>query len=141
MTKQKNYDAMLIRAFREDITLQKLYYWLKPYNISLPDPELKRQPPPVKMRVRVFVGSYLKPLADRLWDTERDQDIKTLNWMVNLECDRRFGLSFKNELRNAQLETHHNNMKGAILRHAIGIQQASNQWDVTKSNLRRKRLR
>ena len=75
MDKQRLYDAMLIKAFRADATVGHLWWWLKGLGIEIPDKTLKRQPPTNKMRVQSFVGTFLKPLADRLWDTDRSQDI------------------------------------------------------------------
>ena len=73
INKQRVYDAMLIKAFRKDVTMGMINNCLRPYNISTPDPELKRQPPAYNIRARLFVGEYLKPLADRLWDTNPEQ--------------------------------------------------------------------
>ena len=139
--KQRNYDALLIRAFREDITTSKLYFWLKPYGIGLPDDELIRQPPPVKMRIRVFVASYLKPLADRLWDTERSEDIKTLNWMVKLKAERGGSRVLTNELSVAGRELKQLHGRGIIIKEKIYRDHLSNQWGVTKPNTRIRRIK
>lgn len=79
--KQRIYDAMLIRAWRKDVTLNELRYWLKPYDLCITDPDLIRTKKFTGLRVRVFVGAELKPLADKLFDHEPVDDIKILNWL------------------------------------------------------------
>ena len=138
--KQRIYDAMLIKAFRADVTLGKMWWWLKVYNISPPDPELKRQPPPVPMRVQSFVGIFLKPLADRLWDTDRSQDIRTLDWMTKLNCEN------TNRIRENDLQTlHRKNKKDrqrtGFLHANHEYQKASNQWNVTKGRAKTRRAK
>jgi hypothetical protein len=128
---QRIYDAMLIKAFRADITFDRMRWWLKPYGISVPDPRLKRQVPYTKMRVQAFVGAYLKPLADRLWDTDKTQDIKTLNWMENLNnenTERRM----RNDILKLKRENKKDRGRTGILRANLEGQLASNQWNVTK---------
>ena len=128
---QRIYDAMLIKAFRADITFMQMWYWLKPYNIRIPDPELKRQPPVLKMRVQAFIGAYLKPLADRLWDTDRTHDIKTLDWMANFDSqntERRM----RDDIAKLKRENKKDRRRTAILRENIEGQRLNNQWNVTK---------
>jgi hypothetical protein len=128
---QRIYDAMLIKAFRADITFDRMRWWLKPYGISVPDPELKRQPPILKMRVQIFVGTFLKPLADRLWDTDKTQDIKTLNWMANLNNQNTAQRTF-NEISKLKKQNTNDRRRSGILRANLEGQKASNQWNVTK---------
>lgn len=137
MDKQRLYDAMLIKAFRQDITLGYLYHWLQGVGIELPDPTLKRQPPTNKMRVQSFVGHYLKPLADRLWDTDRDQDIKTLDWMVNLECKRVRDRERENLMKKSNLDR----QRTGLIRQSLERHSKQNQWHVTKSNIRIRRAK
>jgi hypothetical protein len=137
MDKQRIYDAMLIRAFRKDISLGYLYYWLQGVGIELPDPTLKRQPPTNKMRVQSFVGHYLKPLADRLWDTDRDQDIKTLDWMVNLECKRVRDRERENLMKKSNLDR----QRTGLIRQSLERHSKQNQWHVTKGNIRIRRAK
>ena len=128
---QKVYDAMLIKAFRADVTLGKLWHWLKPYNINPPEPGLKRQPPAVNIRVQAFVGSYLKPLADRLWDTEKVEDIKTLYWMDNLNCQ--FTNSKNQSEKNKLVRKNKNDRRrSGFLANNHEAQNRNNQWNVTK---------
>ena len=128
---QRIYDAMLIKAFRADITLMQMWYWLKPYNIRIPNKTLKRQPPILKMRVQAFVGSHLKPLADRLWDTDKTQDIKTLNWMVNLNSENT-ATRINTEQNKLMRENKRDRRRTGILRENLEGQRRSNQWNVTK---------
>jgi len=139
MDKQRIYDAMLIKAFRADITLAILWVWLKPYNISPPDFALKRQPPKVfKMRVQIFVGWYLKPLADRLWDTDRTHDIKTLDWMAKLESQNTNRIN-QNEKQNLRRLHYADRGRGQVIGENAERQNASNQWHITKSTKKPKR--
>lgn len=88
--KQRIYDAMLIRAWRKDVTLNEVRYWLRPYDICPTDPDLIRTKNLSSMRVQVFVGAELKPLADKLFDHKPVDDIKILNWLgkSGLRCQR-----------------------------------------------------
>jgi hypothetical protein len=138
MDRQRIYDAMLIKAFRSDITIGYLYYWLKPYNIAPPDKDLLRQPPMAnKMSVRVFVGTFLKPLADRLWDTDPSQDVKTLDWMKGLECQQNRAIDY--ERRKLRRDTMIDYTRTILLGRNLDRKNPSNQWHVTKpkSNIRR----
>ena len=141
MDKQRIYDALLIKAFRADVTLNDLRFWLKPYDIGIQDPNLKRQPPPVsKMRVQIFVGWYLKPLADRLWDTEKVHDIKTLDWMAKLESQNTNRIN-QNEKQNLVRRNAKDRRRGAFLHEKSDAQKASNQWNVTKSGNKTRRAK
>ena len=137
MDKQRIYDAMLIKAFRADVTVGMLWYWLKVYKIDIPNPELKRQPPSVKMRVQSFVGHYLKPLADRLWDTDKVHDIKTLDWMANLESQRTGGYERENLKRRSNLDRR----RSGVLRASYEGTKQNNQWNVTKGKTRVRRVK
>jgi hypothetical protein len=141
MDKQRIYDAMLIKAFRGDKTVNDLRYWLRPYDIGLFDPSLKRQPPKVsKMRIQIFVGSYLKPLADRLWDTDKTHDINTLNWMVTLENQNTNRLN-QNERQNLSRRNTKDRRRSGFLAENLSAQKTSNQWGVTKSKAKTRRAR
>jgi hypothetical protein len=140
MDRQRIYDAMLIKGFRSDITIGYLYYWLKPYNIAPPDKDLMRQPPMAnKMSVRVFVGTFLKPLADRLWDTDPSQDMKTLDWMKNIECQQ--DRKIDNERRRLRRQVTHDHGRMDILGHNLERQHTNNQWHVTKSKIKLRRVK
>ena len=128
---QKIYDAMLIKAFRADVTLGMLWHWLKPYNISPPDSTLKRQPPRAKMRVQAFVGSFLKPLADRLWDTDKTHDIKTLYWMDKLNC-KNTNRIIDNDMQSLKRKSNNDRRRQGFLNDNLQGQKANNQWNVTK---------
>lgn len=138
MDRQRIYDAMLIKAFRSDITLGYLYYWLKPYQIEPPEEGLLRQPPRAsKMSVRVFVGTFLKPLADRLWDTDQSQDVKILDWMKGLECQQNRAIDY--ERKKLRRETVIDQGRIKLLGQNLSRKNSSNQWHVTKpkANVRR----
>jgi hypothetical protein len=135
MDRQRLYDAMLIKAFRADKTVGVLWYWLKGLGIEIPDDTLRRQPPSSKMRVQSFVGHYLKPLADRLWDTDRSQDVKTLDWMANLDCKR----TGSQEIGYLKRKSNIDRSRQGLLFHQWQQQLSNNQWHVTKSSTRTRR--
>ena len=137
MDKQRLYDAMLIKAFRQDIKVGYLYYWLKPLGIEIPDKTLKRQPPTSKIRVQAFVGIYLKPLADRLWDTDSSQDIKTLDWMVNLETQR----TSKDVSAALKRKSNTDRRFASFLASNHVAQNSSGQWNVTKGKVKTRRIK
>ncbi len=126
--KQRIYDAMLIKAFRKDVTVGVLWNWLRVYGIDVPEKSLKRQPKSNKMRVQAFVGCYLKPLADRLWDTDKSKDLETLNWMTFLNTE-----STKNndDIRLKRL-SNIDRKRGGLIGQSMRRHNRSNQWGVTK---------
>lgn len=137
MDKQRIYDAMLLKAFRTDVLMGTLNYWLKVYDIDLiRDKHLyKRIPEYLYMgkRVQEMVGDYMKPLADRLWDTTRADDIKTLDWMQRIECIRRKEIKPKieesaKESRQRLAEIRINK----LVAENIKAEKRMNQWGVTK---------
>lgn len=139
MDRQRIYDAMLIKAFRKDVTTGMLNYWLKPYGFQTPDPELKRQPPAFNMRVQSFVGSYLKPLADRLWDTEPTSDIKTLDWMAILNSENTARLR-KQETQREAWQRKKDKATTYAVRTTLYMQCTNNQWGVTKAPTKLRRV-
>lgn len=135
MDRQRLYDAMLIKAFRADKTVGILWYWLKGLGIEIPDKTLRRQPPSSKMRVQSFVGHYLKPLADRLWDTDKSQDIKTLDWMAGLDSK----LTGSREIEKLKRESNTDRRRQGLLYQDMQRYKTSNQWHITKSNAKVRR--
>lgn len=133
--KQRIYDAMLIKAFRKDIRMTDFEKWLKPYGIKIDDGTLNRVPKYVFWpgRVQEMVGRYLKPLADRLWDTGQTDDIKTLDWMKNLNCENT-NRKWDRERQKLKKDSNNARRKTKILANAIknDKNKASNQWNVTK---------
>jgi hypothetical protein len=132
MDKQRLYDAMLIKAFRQDRTVGQLWFWLRGLGIEIPDKDLLRQPPTSKMRVQSFVGIYLKPLADRLWDTDRSKDIETLNWMANLDSQRTGGRERDKLMRESRIDR----VRQGLLHRDLERHRTNNQWHVTKGKIR-----
>lgn len=133
--KQRIYDAMLIKAFRKDIRMTDLQKWLKPYEIEISSDLLLRVPKYVFWcgRVQEMVGRYLKPLADRLWDSNPIDDIKTLDWMNNINC-KNTNRKWDRELQKLKRDSNNARRKTKILANAIKNDEnkASNQWNVTK---------
>lgn len=133
MNKQRIYDAMLIKAFRYGIRMTDLEKWLTPYDIKLMDRNLKRIPKKIgwSEQVRVMVANNMKPLADRLWDTDKSQDIKTLDWMSNIECNF---INDKVLYERTKLKklSNRDRKRGGILKENWDAQKRSNQWNIVK---------
>ncbi len=128
MDKQRIYDAMLIRAFRKDVTVGVLWNWLRVYGIDVPEKSLKRQPKTNKMRVQAFVGCYLKPLADRLWDTDRSKDLETLDWMTWLDTQ----LTKNNDDVKLKRQSNRDRRRSGLIAQSLQRHNRGNQWGVTK---------
>jgi hypothetical protein len=133
MNKQRIYDAMLIKAFRADINMSTLRSWLKPYDIEISDGTYERCPESFYglLRVQVMVGQHMRNLADRLWNTEKTDDIKTLDLMDKF--------NFSKQSYKMQSEINSTNRKSRNDRKAAGFFKAAkegylknNQWNVVK---------
>lgn len=133
MDKQRIYDAMLIKAFRAGIRMTELEKWLTPYEIKLMDRKLKRIPKKIAWaeQVRVMVANNMKPLANRLWDTDKSQDIKTLDWMSNIECHF-INDKVLSERQTLKKKSNADRKKGGILAENWDAQKRTNQWGVVK---------
>lgn len=133
MDKQRIYDAMLIKAFRAGTRMTDFEKWLAPYDIKLMNRQLKRIPKKIGWgeQVRVMVANNMKPLADRLWDTDKSQDIKTLDWMSNIECNF-INDKVLSERQTLKKKSNADRRKGGILFENWESQKRTNQWNVTK---------
>jgi len=83
------------------------------------------------LRVQVMIGQHMRNLADRLWNTEKIDDIKTLDLMDKFNFSKK---SYKMES-----EINYTNLKSRNDRKAAGIFKAAkegylknNQWNVVK---------
>lgn len=130
---QRIYDAMLIKTFRADKRMTELGNWLKPYGIDLQKHALKRCPKSVYWaeRVQEMVGRFMRPLADRMWDTERSQDVATLNWMAKMQLGKA-DTKWDNERAKMVRESNRDRKFTGVLRDNLEGQKRSNQWKVTK---------
>ena len=133
MDKQRIYDAMLIKAFRAGIRMTDFEKWLAPYDIKLMDRQLKRIPKNITWveQVRVMVANNMKPLANRLWDTEKSQDIKTLDWMSGIECHF-IKDKVLSERQTLKRKSNMDRKKGGVLLENWESQKRTNQWNVVK---------
>jgi len=130
---QRAYDAMLIKTFRENKRMSELGNWLAPWGIDLQKHALKRCPKSVYWveRVQEMVGRFMRPLADRLWDTERSQDVATLNWMAKIQLGQQ---DRKWDKKRAAMRKQSNadRVKAGLLRGEYETHLRNNQWKVTK---------
>ena len=81
---QKMWDACFIKAWREDKTVGELFDLFKMVlnQDAREIPELERVPFrgfPYQVKLRVFTGSYMKKLTDRLWAGDSSRDVELLN--------------------------------------------------------------
>lgn len=124
---------MLIKAFRAGIRMTDFEKWLAPYEIKLMDRKLKRIPKKIAWveQVRVMVANNMKPLADRLWDTDKSQDIKTLDWMSKIECHF---MSDKvlSERQTLKRKSKIDRQKGGVLLEKWEAQKRNSQWGTVK---------
>jgi hypothetical protein len=130
---QKIYDAMLIKAFRADVNMYTLRAWLKPYNVDINDGIFKRCPNPVyyPLRVQVMMATYMKKLSDRLWDTDKKEDIKTLAWMDGIEINKK-NYRVEAQINNLRKKSNNSRKKSGFLHGNIDAQKLNSQWKVTK---------
>ena len=134
--KQRIYDALLIRAWRKDVTMNEVRYWLKPYNICITDKDLIRTSPFMPQRVVRFVGSDLKPLSDKLFDGEPANDINVLNWLSksglqakNTERVR------KNEIQNVRRELRMGELKKSIMKDSLADRKLEPRLQVARKRI------
>lgn len=130
---QRIYDAMLIKTFRENKRMSELGNWLKPWNIDLTTHSFKRCPKDIwwPERIQEMVGRYMKPLADRLWDTERSQDIITLNWMAKIEVGKKV-TQWDKDRKILKRESNRNRKFAGFLQGNYAANLRENQWKITK---------
>ena len=81
---QKMWDACFIKAWRENKTVGELFDLFKMVlnQDAREMPELERVPFrgfPYQVKLRVFTGSYMKKLNDRLWAGDSSRDVELLN--------------------------------------------------------------
>ena len=130
---QRVYDALIIKAFRADKRMMDIMNWIKPWGIDIQKHALKRCPKNVYYfeRVQEMVGRFMRPLADRLWDTEKTQDIATLDWMAKLQLGKE-DRKWDSERAKMRRESNLNRKFGGVLRENFERHNRNNQWKVTK---------
>ena len=133
MNKQRIYDAMLIKAFRADITMGKLRAWLKPYDIDISDGTFERCPEQIytPLRVQVMIGEHMKVLADRLWNTEKSEDIKTLDWMENIKLGKKSS-KITSELGTLRIKNKNDRKRAGFFVSVKEFYGKNNQWKMVK---------
>lgn len=133
MNKQRIYDAMLIKAFRADINMGQLRAWLKPYDIDISDGIFERCPEVIytPLRVQVMIGEHMRNLADRLWNTEKSEDIKILDWMAKIKFSKK---SYKVEstLSNLKRKNRDDRRKSGFFGEVRSTLGRNNQWATIK---------
>jgi hypothetical protein len=134
MNKQRIYDAMLIKAFRADINMGQLRAWLKPYDIDISDGTFERCPPDMiytPLRVQVMIGEHMRNLADRLWNTEKSEDIKTLDWMAKIKFSKK-SCKVESTLNNLKRKNKDDRRKAGFFGEVRGNLGKNNQWATVK---------
>lgn len=130
---QRVYDALVIKAFRADKRMIDIINWIKPWGVDLQKHNLKRCPKSVYFmeRVQEMVGRFMRPLADRLWDTDRSQDVATLNWMAKIKLGQQ-DRKWDNERAAMRKKSNADRVKAGLLRGEYETHLRNNQWKVTK---------
>jgi hypothetical protein len=125
---------MLIKAFRAGIRMTDFERWLAPYDIKLMDRQLKRIPKKIAWveQVRVMVANNMKPLANRLWDTDKSQDLKTLDWMETIDCSNPSYDKVLVERQKLKKLSNRDRKKGGVLLENWESQKRTNQWNIVK---------
>ena len=133
MNKQRIYDAMLIKAFRADITMGQLRAWLKPYDIDISDGTFERCPEMILcfLRVQVMCGAHMRNLADRLWDTEKSEDIKTLDWMDKIKFSKK-SCKVESTLNNLKRKNKDDRRKAGFFGEVRSTLGRNNEWAIVK---------
>lgn len=134
--KQRIYDAMLIRAWRKDVTLNEVRFWLKPYNICITDEDLIRTSSYIPQRVVRFVGAELKPLSDKLFDGDPADDIKVLDWLgkSGLRCQNTERVR-KNEIQLVRRELHIGELKKSIMKDSLSDRRLEARLKVPRKRI------
>ena len=78
-----------------------------------------------------MVATFMKKLSDRLWDTEKKDDIKTLRWMDCIELGKH-NYKVESEITNLKRKSTNSRRRQGFLSGNIQAQKANNQWNVTK---------
>lgn len=89
MELQKTWDACLIRCWRMDLTLLDVERMFESITKQWPS-NLLRMPTynfPKRIRVRVFMDSYLHKISERLWAQEPAKDIDLLRKLQTSKYD------------------------------------------------------
>jgi hypothetical protein len=83
--------------------------------------------------LKEMLGDYMRPLANRLWDTTKADDIKTLDWMQRVTCIARDHVKPRIEEAKNESRRHRAEVRNAkFVRDNIQAEKRSNQWGVTK---------
>lgn len=89
MDYQKTWDACLIRCWRKDLAIRDAVAMYQ--SIVGQEPEgLLRMPAetmPRKIRVQVFMDSYLHKISERLWAQDASKDVALLNKLQTSKYD------------------------------------------------------
>ena len=82
--------------------------------------------------------SELRLYLDRLWDTDRSHDIKTLDWMAKLKSEQTNRIN-NNEKQHLKVHHKKDRGRGMVIGENAEAQNASNQWHVTKGRAKQRR--
>jgi hypothetical protein len=147
MSDQKNWDAALIKTWRNAGTLfdaMRLFTALSGKKLEDIDPPLKRVPPvpyPWKIGIRVFVANHLSKISKRLWDQTPDKDILLLRKLEASPYDTEKDAIHDRELDNEREQYIRNRKKVAMSTLDVSNQGRDTDWNVNKgpTRIRRKR--
>jgi hypothetical protein len=140
MSDQKNWDAVMIKIWRNNGTLMDamfLFNRILGKRATDCDPPLKRFPPggfPWKVGVKVFVSSYLPKISTWLWDHDADRDIDLLRKLEGSNYDCMEKARADAEHQKAYKETATNKKKIAMAHLAYTNRNNDTNWNIVKGS-------
>lgn len=139
MSDQKNWDAALIKTWRQAGNIGDMYVLFKTLSGKRSDecdPPLKRMPPPNipwNVGVRVFVANHLSKISARLWEQTPDKDILLLRKLETSPYDtEKDKMHADKELANEQHRIRQNRERRTLTTSRISERNKSTDWNVTK---------
>ena len=139
MSDQKNWDAALIKIWRQAGNVGDVYVLFKALSGKRSDecnPPLKRMPMstyPWKIGVRVFVANHLSKISNRLWEQTPDKDILLLRKLETSNYDTEVEkMHVDKELKKEQKMLKENRERRTLTTTRIADRNNATDWNVTK---------
>ena len=136
---QKMWDACFIKAWREDKTVGELFDLFKMVlnQDAREMPELERVPFrgfPYRVKLRVFTGSYMKKLNDRLWAGDSSRDVELLNklQLVRGGIHRQYRSNSDRAMDTARHERRKNTAKIVLNDKNYKNRNQNTDWNIVK---------
>ena len=147
MNYQEYWDACLIKTWRNAGTLLDAITMFKSItnkNIKEIEPKLKRIPQegyPYKIQIRVFVADHLSKISKRLWEQAPEKDVLLLRKLKDSKFDTENDVINDNNLKAEQQRLSVNKLRVGISTLSVSNANHDTNWNVTKSNVQRRRMK